>query len=192
MLLSAILTRDELSLVLESLTPLRVTIDAQRDRAVTFDRPALELVQGRGLRVRGEARVVWDVAGIVFPVTIQSWQLLLEPRVGIGGRPHVLTCHPTLEVLDLKLCPGLVEDRLAGAVENGISKAKGRLAWDFGRTLSRYLSLPTRVRPAKGLDLVVTGGACAVTETELSLRVELSARVDGTVKATARSARSEA
>jgi hypothetical protein len=179
MLLSAIVKQSELALVLESLLPLRVVLDAERGRSVTFERADVELVRGRGIRLRGDARVAWDVAGVAIPIRVDAWQVLLEPRIGavVAGRTHVLALAPVLERLELRSCPGLIEGRIAEALDRGIGRARDRLAWDFARTLSRRFFLPERVDPARALDIAVVGGACAVTDDELALRVELTARV---------------
>ena len=60
MLLSAVVTRDELAQLVESITPLRVFIDERRGRSMTVARPhAIELVPKRGLRIpRRRADVV--------------------------------------------------------------------------------------------------------------------------------------
>jgi hypothetical protein len=179
MLISAIVNRDELALVLESLLPLRVVLDAERDRSVIFEHASVELVRGQGIRLRGDARVSWDVAGVAIPIRVEAWQLLLEPRVGavVAGKTHLIALSPTLERFELRSCPSLVAGRIGEALERGLGRARDRLAWDFGKTLSRRFFLPARVDPARALDFAVTGGACAVTGDELAFRVELSARV---------------
>ncbi|MDF2694645.1 MAG: hypothetical protein K0S65_3028, partial [Labilithrix sp.] len=107
MLLSAVVTRDELALLVESITPLRVVIDERRGRSMTVTRPhAIELVPERGLRIRGAARMSWDVAGVGIPVTLQSWQVLVAPRIATRGGSQVLAFEPVLENVDLKHVPG--------------------------------------------------------------------------------------
>ena len=179
MILSAIVKKSELALVLESLFPLRVVLDAERGRSVIFEHASIELVRGRGLRLAGDARVSWDLAGVSLPIRVEAWQLLLEPRIGavVAGKTHVLALSPVLERFELRSCPGLVEGRIADALERGLDRARDRLAWDFARTLSRRFFLPPRIDPARALDIAVAGGACAVTDEELALRVELTARI---------------
>jgi hypothetical protein len=177
MLISAIMTKDELALVLESLLPLSVALGPeQRDRSVTFDHAELELVRGRGARLRGSARAVFDIAGVTVPIAVQRWQILLQPRIAEG--PNVLTCEPLLEALEVERCPSMFEGRVRSAVGGAIAKAQDRLSWGFGRTLSRRLPLPQRVRPGKALQFSVVGGACAVSDRELAMRVELKARAE--------------
>ena len=67
MLLTAAVTRAEIVALIEALTPLRIMIDAQRGRSVTLGRPRLELVPDTGIRLRGDARISWDVAGMTVP-----------------------------------------------------------------------------------------------------------------------------
>jgi hypothetical protein len=179
MVLSAIVTKDELVAAVAALTPLRIVIDARRGRAVTFARPDIELVPRKGLRLRGEARLAWDVAGVPVPVTIQAWQLMLEPYISPSPkRASVLAFKPTVEVLDLKRVPALVEDKIADAIENTIARSHEKLAWNFGRTLSRQLPLPSRVElpNTTALALVVLGGGVEVTADRLRLTAELGLR----------------
>jgi hypothetical protein len=178
MKLSATLARDEIALVLESLTPMRVSLDAERGRAIYFERPSVELVRDRGIRLQGAARVEWEVAGLAIPVAVQDWQVLVQVRV---SPRRVIAFDPILEVLDLRHCPGVVENKLASVIDGSLAKARDRLLWDFGRTLSRRFWLPARVEPSRALDLVVVGGAVTVTSADLHLSIELTPRVPTTV-----------
>ncbi|HVH46466.1 MAG TPA: hypothetical protein VM925_29190 [Labilithrix sp.] len=178
MLLTAIVTKAELVALVESLTPLRIVIDERRGRSVTLGRPAAELVPGQGLRLRGDARVVWDVAGVAIPVTLQAWQLLLVPRVVSRPRTRVLAFEPVIEELDLKLVPGFLDDKIAGAIRDGIAQNRDKVAWDFVRTLSKRLALPARIAPAKTFEIRAVDGAVAVSATELRLEVRFEATIE--------------
>jgi hypothetical protein len=178
MLLTAVVTKAELAALIDSFTPLRITIDDRRGRTVTLGRPALELVPGHGLRLRGDARIAWDVAGVPLPVTIQAWQLLLVPRIAARGRSRLLAFDPVVEELDLKRVPGFLDDKIADAITDGIAQNRGKLAWDFSRTLSKRLALPARVAPAGVFEIMAVAGGVAVTENDLTLQVRFEARVE--------------
>lgn len=171
MLVTAVVTKTELVRLVESLTPLRVVIDVKRGRGLTLNRPSVELVPGRGLRLRGDARVDWDIAGVPLSVTIQVWQLLLVPRVVARAQTRVLAFEPVIEELDLKLVPGFVDDKIAGTIRGFIAHNRDKIAWDFARTFTKHFDLPKRLQPAKAFDLKSTEGGVAVTAADLRLDV---------------------
>lgn len=177
MILTALATKAELAALVESFTPLRVTIDERRGRALTLARPHLELVPGRGLRLRGAARISWDVAGVAIPVTIQGWQLLLAPKIVPREGARVLLFEPVVERLDVRLLPGFIDDKIARAIRESIAKNRERIAWKFTRTLSKRWPLSVRVAPITAFELVAVDGEVAVTERELRMSVRFEARV---------------
>jgi hypothetical protein len=179
MYLTAVVTKAELVTLVESLTPLLVTIDERRGRSVTLGRPAAELVAGKGLRLRGDGRVSWDVAGVAIPVTVQAWQLLLVPRIASRGQSRVLAFEPVIEDLDLKLVPGFVDEKIAGAIRDAIAKNRDRIVWDFTRTLTKRLPLlPKRFSPSKTFEIAAMDGEVHVSESDLRLAVRLEARIE--------------
>jgi len=178
MLLTAVVSKAELVSLLASLTPMQINIDERRGRFVTLGRPELALVPGRGLRLRGEARVSWDVAGVAIPVTLQAWQVLLVPRIVSRGRSRVLSFEPVVEELDLKLVPAFLDDAIVGAIREGISHNRDKIAWDFARTLSKQLPLPAKISPAKAFEILAVDGEVEVSPTELRLSVRFEARVE--------------
>lgn len=183
MLLTAVVTKAELTSLIVSLTPMRIVIDERRGRVVTLNRPSVELVAGQGLRLRGDARVTWDVAGMPIPVTIQTWQLLLVPRVLARPQTRVLAFDPVIEELDLKLVPGFLDDKIARAVRDGLAQNQGKLAWDFVRTLSKRLDLPVKMLPAKTFEIRAVDAGVAVSATELRLDILFAAKVEERVEA---------
>ena len=179
MLLSAVVTRDELALLVESITPLRVVIDERRGRSMTVTRPhAIELVPGRGLRIRGAAQMSWDIAGVGIPVTLQSWQVLVAPRIATRGGSQVLAFEPVLENVDLKRVPGIVGDRIVEAVQKGLAQYGNKLAWNLARALSRRWALSTRIVPSRAFALTVADSSVEITAEQLRLTVRLDARFE--------------
>ena len=184
MKLCAIITKDDLSSVIDQVTPLRVAIRPRR--VIALGRPTnVELVAGRGLRIRGDARFTWDVGGITIPVTLRAWQVMLVPSFVARGSGHVLAFDPVLEDLDFKAVPMFLDGRIADAVKNGLEAQRGRLAWDFERHLSVTHALPSSVSPAGDVKLAPTGGNVTVTDTDIRLTLEfaLSVRRDREVEA---------
>lgn len=173
MLLNAVVSKAELRALLEALTPLRIPIDERRGRGVTLGRCELDLVPGRGIRLSGDARITWDVAGVGVPIAIDAWQVLLAPRIVTRGDLCVLTFDPLLEELDLKHVPGFLCGKIAAAVREGIAKNEGRL----GRVLAKSVALPHRMG-AGALVLESTSATVEVGGDVLSLSVTLAPRVE--------------
>lgn len=179
MLLSAVVTKDELVALVEAITPLRIAIDERRGRGVTIGRPrAVYLVPGQGLRVRGDARIAWDVAGVGITITIPTWQMMLVPRIAARGRARVLAFDPIVEALEMKLVPGFLDERIADVLRDGIAQNRRKLAWEFSRTLSKRLPLPARIGPARLFEIAATDGTVTVTASEVRLTVTMEARIE--------------
>lgn len=180
MLLTAAITKREIASLVEALTPLSVSLDERRGRSITLGRPRLELVPNAGLRLRGDARLTWDVAGVAIPVTLQAWQVLLVPRFVTRESGRALAFEPAIEVLDLKRVPGFLDDKIARALGDAIAQNRGKLAWELGRALGKQLALPVRMGGGV-LGLTVADGAVAVTEVDvkLTLRFEAQVKLEG-------------
>jgi len=178
MQLCAVLTKEELVAVVRELTPFELELAGQSRRKISLGRPTqLELVAGAGLRVGGEARITWDALGLAFPIKLRRWQVLLVPSIAVRGGAQVLAFDPELEVLDLEHVPGFLDERIASAINDGLSSQKARLAWNFTRTLGWKRGLPARFAPSSRFELVPGAGRVEVTSNELRLSVDLRARV---------------
>lgn len=176
MKLCAVITKDDLSSVIEQITPLRVALRPRRE--ITLGRPTnVELVAGAGLRIRGDARFTWDVGGITIPVTLRAWQIMLVPSFVARGSGHVLAFDPVLEDLDFKALPMFLDGRIADAVKSGLEAQRGRLAWDFERHLSVIQALPSAISPAGAVKIAPTGGNVTITNSELRLTLDFALSV---------------
>ena len=192
MQLCAIVTKDDFASVIQQITPLRVAIGPRR--VVTLGRPSkVELVAGKGLRVRGDARFSWEVGGIPIPVTLRTWQVLLVPSFAMLGGGRVLAFEPVLEALDFKRLPMFLDDRIGAAVADGLAAQTNKLAWPFERDLTLLRPLPEKISPVSELRLGPTGGHITVTSTEVRLTLDfaLTIRRDA-VPASLRSAEMDA
>jgi hypothetical protein len=176
MQLCATLTKDDLTSIIEQITPLRVAIRPRR--VITLGRPTkIELVAGAGLRVRGDARFTWDVGGLTIPVTLRAWQVLLVPSFVARDGGHVLAFDPKLEVLDLKSVPMFLDGGIKDAVKEGLAAQKSKLTWRFEEHLSLVRPLPAKISPAGEVNLAPTGGTVTVTATDVQLKLEFGFRV---------------
>jgi hypothetical protein len=178
MQLSAVLSRDELAHVIGELAPLDVELSRRPRRVLSIGRPSLvELVPGAGLRVSGDARLTWDVAGVSVPVTIRTWRVMLVPRIDVRDDGHVLAFDPKIESLDVSNVPGFVAAGVIGSLEAAMAGKRDGLAWAFGRRLGVRKMLSERVSPPSRLDLVPAGGEVEVTASSVRLTIELEAHV---------------
>ena len=176
MQLCAILTADDLTSIIEQLTPLRVAIRPRR--VIALGRPAkVELVAGAGLRVGGDARFTWDVGGLIVPVNVRVWQVLFVPSFVARKGGHVLAFEPILELLDLKRAPMFLDDRIAQAVRDGLGSQRGKLAWDFEKVLSLVRPLPAKVTPTGEWRLGPTGGSVTVTAADIRVTLDFGLHV---------------
>lgn len=174
--LTATVSKDEIIRLVRELTPLR--IDLGRTRSVSFGTPeVVELVEGTGLRVRGNARMIWEVAGLPLPVSLRAWQLLLAPSVVIRDETLVLVFDPVLEALDFKRVPGFFDERIASAINEGVATQRRKLAWNVSRGLSWEWPLPKRVVPGKTVEITPTSASVTVTATELRVDVAFDGHV---------------
>jgi hypothetical protein len=179
MRLVAVVPKEDLIDLIEAFTPMRIVIDERHDRTVTLGRPkSVELVPDRGLRIRGDAHIMWDVAGVPIPLTVKEWQVLLVPRVVRRGRTKVLALEPIIEQFDLKRVPGFIDDRIADTLREDVESQRDKLAWNFARTLSKRLRLPLKIGPARHFEIMAVDAGISVTETELRLAVSFETRVE--------------
>jgi hypothetical protein len=172
--LSAVVSRDELAALVRSVSPLRLAIDERRGRAATLVASDVELVPSRGLRVRGSARVTWDVAGVPLTITLKTWRAMLVPRVAQG---RALVLEPVLEDLDLKNVPAFLDDKIGDAIRDAIAQNKGKLAWGFARALTKKWPMPLRSSLA-AFGLEVVSGTVLVDANEVRLSVRFEARFE--------------
>ena len=177
MLVTALVTKAELVALVESLTPLRFAFDGGPGRSLTIGRPQLVLVPGKGLRLRGNARLEWEVAGITVPVTLRGWQLLLVPKVVTRGTSRLLALEPVVEDIGLKLVRGFLDDKITATISDWTRRYQTRLAWDFARTLTRRWPLSHRISPHEIFELDAIGGEVDVTTEELRFSVRFEGRI---------------
>lgn len=187
--ITATIAKDEIVRLFSELFPMK--IDLGKKRFVSFGTPELvELVPGRGLRARGDAKMVWEVAGMALPVTLRAWQLLLAPSIVRRDGAIVLAFEPVIEHLDFKSVPGFFDDRIIDAINEGVASQRRKLSLSVSRLLGIGTPLPGRVSPAGSFELAPVSATVEVTASELRADVELAARIDHEAVATPRSLRS--
>ena len=177
MQLCAILKDDDLRSIVDAITPLRLEVRPRR--VITLGRPAhVALVAGAGLRIRGDARFIWDVGGLTFPVTLRSWQVLLVPSFVERNGRHVLAFDACLEELDFKSVPMFLDERIAAALKDGLAVQKQKFVWDFAKHLSLARPMPAMVTPRGEVTLAPVHGNVAVTATEIRLTLTFAFHIE--------------
>jgi hypothetical protein len=179
MWLEAIFAREDLAQALAQLTPLRVELgDPGSDHYVYVGRPqSVELVEGRGLRVRTQAKLRWDVIGLRVPLTLRSVTFEVLPSVVHREGRDVLVFRFHLEEVDLTALPGLADRGLLDLVNKQLDKASTEIAWDFQKTLDWHIPLPKQLAPAEKFDLGATWGEVRITQEALVLAVSFRTHV---------------
>lgn len=149
--------------LLEELLPVTVRLDDEdADRWIRID-PAqsVDFAAGEGLRVAVAGQLSWKVAGVHVTLTIHAAQLLLRPAVVGEGTEGRLLFRPSLETMDLKNVPDLLDSGITGLVNRRLEDEADKLAWHFGRNLSGRFPLGKDVLDVESFVLGV--GTVAVT-----------------------------
>jgi hypothetical protein len=129
--------------LLGELLPVTVLLDEEdADRWIRVD-PAssVDFAPGEGLRVAVAGQLNWKLAGVQVAVRIQDALLLLRPEVRGEGTEARLLFRPSLEKMDLKNVPALIDSGIAGLVNMRLESESDKLAWHFGRDLTGRFSL---------------------------------------------------
>ena len=124
--------------LLGELLPVTVMLDEEDPaRWIRIDPvSAVDFAPGEGLRVAVAGQLSWKLAGVQVAVTIQDALLLLRPEVRGEGTEARLLFRPSLEKMDLKNVPDLVDSGIAGLVNMRLESEGDKVAWHFGRDLT--------------------------------------------------------
>jgi hypothetical protein len=129
--------------LLEQLLPVTVRLDDDdADRWIRID-PArsVDFAAGEGLRVAVAGQLSWKLAGVQVMLTVHAAQLLLRPVVVGEGTEGRLLFRTSLEAMDLKNVPGLLDSGITALVNRRLEGEGDKLAWHFGRALTGHFPL---------------------------------------------------
>jgi hypothetical protein len=124
--------------LLGELLPVTIMLDDEdADRWIRIE-PAhsVDFAAGEGLRVAVAGQLSWKIAGVQMVLTIHAAQLLLRPAVVGEGTEGRLLFRPSLEKMDLKNVPALLDSGITGLVNRRLESEGDKLAWHFGRDLT--------------------------------------------------------
>ncbi len=178
MKLGLVVTRDELAALAAELVPVRIVIREHPRGTVSFGRALqVELVPDLGIRIRGDARIAWHVAGLAVQVTVRAWQILLRPTIANRAGLPALAFDPVLEHLDLERVPGFLDERIVEGVNDALAAQRQKLAWRFADKLGAVRPLPAKISPRGTFRFVASSAAVAVTREELRFDVDLQPKL---------------
>lgn len=174
----AVLTKADLVRFIDEMTPFDVEISRRPRRLISLGKPTeVELVAKAGLRVQGDARIVWEMASLPVSLTVRRWRLLLRPVFvpREGQSLPALALDPVMEELDLKRTPGFLDDRVSEAVNEMLLAQRGKLVWDFGRSLGFERPMSDKIAPLKDFVLHPVHGNVEITASEVVLSFDFDA-----------------
>ncbi len=174
MQLQVIVGRAELQELLRQATPLHIDMtrsDGGAPRWIELEHPrTVELVQGRGIRVVTSGRLHLDVA---LPIRIKELTLMLTPKVVRADDTARLVFSLLVERLDFAYVPGVLEHALLPRINAALAPVEARLAWNFGKTLTRTLRVPPRFEPLESLHFEPHQAKVAVAADSMSLTIDV-------------------
>jgi hypothetical protein len=157
--------------------PVRVLLDDEDTRGRWIKiAPArkVDFVAGQGLRLEAPGQLQWQAVGLPIATTFHSAQLMLRPEIADdedGGR---LVFRPSLEALDLKNVPAILDSGALAIVNRRLASRGDELAWHFGRALAFAIPLPSTIIPLDQLRLAVHSGKVEVLDDAIVLSVQMS------------------
>jgi len=174
MRLEAHLTTHDLQHALTQLTPIAVALDpGSPQRQLAIKAPCtVSLERERGLRLKTELQLQWDVIGLRVPVTLRHVEVLLSPSVELHEDQPVLLFGVHIESADVSAIPGFLEDVLVARVNDALSRPDARFRWRFLETLDFQFPLPPHVQPAFKMRLFARGGEVHVHDDALRLAID--------------------
>jgi hypothetical protein len=179
MWIQAILSKEDLVVALGQLLPLKIHLDKDpsTERWLFLDKATdIELVSERGLRVACPAELMWSVGGLDIPIKLHTMRLMVRPEILSKTDGDVLAFLLELEEADFKGIPGLIDRGIMRAIN--ASLADREFAWNFTRTLTRTVRMPSTLDPIDSLSIRVNWGKCRVDAEGFALAVSFELTFD--------------
>lgn len=164
MYLTARLEESTVKQLLGELFPVTVVMDeAADDRWIRIESAHhVDFVADEGLRVAVGGQIHWKVAGVPVLLTIHAAQLMLRPKVVDDASGARLVFSPTLEKMDLKNVPAMLDSGIAGIVNTRLGAQAEHLAWHFGTALNTHFPLEKDLVELSTFDLSASGATVTV------------------------------
>jgi hypothetical protein len=164
MWLEAIITQEDLVQVVQELLPVKIHLNHEEEGEPTpperwlLLHPATKvvLVPDQGLRVTCPAELRWSIAGMSPTLKLDELGVLIRPRVVDESTSHVLEFQFEVGEADLHGFPQFIDATIVKAINRALAAKK--LRWDFARTLTRTVALPSVLDPVETLKIEVLWG----------------------------------
>jgi hypothetical protein len=170
------LHRDELTRAIRDFLPMRLKIG---NIATNDDPPWIhidevedaEFIPGHGVRVRCAARIHFPMPLLPDDFTVQHAVLEMVPAIVVGPDGPVLAFRLDVPDIDLKYVPEFVDRAVLKRLNAALVEHASAIAWKFGKTLTRVISLPIRLQIVRAVALSGPSGSVEVTADGILLRL---------------------
>ncbi len=176
MWLEAIFSEQDLQQVLMQFAPVTIAL-GDTGGELFLDTPSeVDLVEGKGLRVRCDCTIHYPVLGFDLPLKIKGVQVMIEPQIERSDEgEEKLLFRVQLEKADFPILPSLVDAKVVDVINVELDKRKVDMAWNFSKTLANAIPLPALFAPRETLVLGVHGGQVKTSDTLLGLAISMHA-----------------
>jgi hypothetical protein len=183
MWLEAVLTRDDLSSIVDQFAPLEIRL-GENGRLLLAGPTKVDLVEGAGISVECDATLNWSVLGIDVPVTMRGLKVLVRPVVETPVEGEVLAFTLQIDHAGVSSL-SILDDRAAALVNEELERKNVGLRWNFPKTLTHSFSLPDALLSAEAISLTAQAGTVKVSDSALGLAVSFCTRVTRRAKGAA-------
>ncbi|WP_437874606.1 hypothetical protein [Sorangium sp. So ce513] len=172
MWLEAIITREDLVQVLGEFLPVKIHLDDDdsTDRWLYLGKPTeITLVEDMGLRVNCPAELKWSLPVVSPTVKLDELKVLISPEIIEKNKGNVLAFNIELEEADIRGIPSIIDHTIMKAVNAALANKKPE--WNFTKTLTHTVGLPSNLEPIDGLHIGVNWGKRRISQDALVLVV---------------------
>jgi hypothetical protein len=170
--LEAIITREDLVQVLGEFLPVKIHLDddEKTDRWLYLGKATdITLVEDMGLRVTCPAELKWSIAGVNPTIQLDELRVLISPEIIERNKGNVLAFNVELEEADIRGLPSIIDHTIMKAVNSALANKKPE--WNFTKTLTNTVGLPSNLEPIEGLHIGVAWGKRRISQDALVLVV---------------------
>jgi hypothetical protein len=170
--LEAIITREDLAQILGEFLPVKIHLDDDEttDRWLYLGKATeIALADDLGLRVTCPAELQWSIAGVNPTIRLDELKVLICPEIIERNKGSVLAFNVELEEADIRGIPSILDHTVMKAVNAAL--ANKRPEWNFTKTLTHTVGLPSNLDPIEGLHIGVAWGKRRISQDALVLVV---------------------
>ncbi len=174
MRLEAILSKIDVTRILDELCPLHVRVGQDGD--VLFSDPRqVEIVAKQAIRATVTAEIRWPVLGIRTPLFVRSAVVTVRPEVLKATTGDSLLFHVHFVEVESEHLPSSAHRSLVENLNRALAAHETRLCWDFTRALSHVFDLPESLASVRAVDLRPSLAEVRILEETVALALRLHA-----------------